>query len=69
MRSCSAGGIKPDRVLSCGDGLNDVPMFELTGHSIAVNGGSMVFAQPIRYVEKRPRRVLKSDCVERRTGR
>ncbi len=30
-------GIKPDRVLSCGDGLNDVPMFELTGHSIAVN--------------------------------
>ncbi len=29
--------INPKRVLSCGDGLNDVPMFELTGHSIAVD--------------------------------
>ena len=29
--------VDPNRVLSCGDGLNDVPMFELTGHSIAVD--------------------------------
>ena len=29
--------VNPNRVLSCGDGLNDVPMFELTGHSIAVD--------------------------------
>ena len=31
-------GIDPSEVLSCGDALNDVPMFNLTGYSVAVDG-------------------------------
>ena len=34
----SRRGIDPSRVLSCGDALNDVPMFNLTGYSVAVDG-------------------------------
>ena len=34
----SRRGIDPSRVLSCGDALNDVSMFNLTGYSVAVNG-------------------------------
>ena len=30
-------GVDPTRVLSCGDALNDVPMFEYCGYSVAVN--------------------------------
>ena len=30
-------GVDPSRVLSCGDALNDVPMFEYCGYSVAVN--------------------------------
>lgn len=30
-------GVEPERVLSCGDALNDVPMFNLTGFSVAVD--------------------------------
>ena len=30
-------GVEPERVLSCGDALNDVPMFNLTGLSVAVD--------------------------------
>ena len=34
----SRRGIDPSRVLSCGDALNDVSMFNLTGYSVAVDG-------------------------------
>ena len=30
-------GVAPSRVLSCGDALNDIPMFEYCGYSVAVN--------------------------------
>ena len=30
-------GVDPSRVLSCGDALNDIPMFEYCGYSVAVN--------------------------------
>ena len=32
-------GVDPSRVLSCGDALNDIPMFEYCGYSVAVNSG------------------------------
>ena len=34
----SRRGVVSNRVLSCGDALNDVPMFNLTGYSVAVDG-------------------------------
>ena len=38
--SCSrTERVDPSRVLSCGDALNDIPMFEYCGYSVAVNSG------------------------------
>ena len=31
-------GISPDEVLAVGDAPNDIPMFQLVGHSVAVGG-------------------------------
>ena len=31
-------GISPDDILAVGDAPNDIPMFELVGHSVAVGG-------------------------------
>jgi len=42
-------GVDPSRVLSCGDALNDIPMFEYCGYSVAVNRSLSEVAEAADY--------------------